>query len=479
MTKQEDEGQLTAEQLGAIDKDYTPFPAFSSWPKSLFRMDLWDQDYSALREVAEGASEDHLKAAHEIATRTAAFDSGAIEGLYRTDRGLTFTVATQALAWEEKVAEDGSDVLALFQGQLEAFEMVVDLVAERYPRMTGAWVRKLHEVITAAQDSYVVQTPLGPQRQPLPKGEYKAHPNHVRTADGRVHAYAPVDMTQSEMQRLLDELDTKEFKAAHPALQASYVHYAFVVVHPFADGNGRVARALASVFTYRAASVPLLALAHQRDEYFASLARADEGAAGEFISFVAKSCREAMEMVTENLKTAQASQPEDVLAEFRQIYLAQGELSHQELDALANAFTDDLVEMLNVAVSRLSLPDGLEIRIIAGSGGSQDPIPSGFRSVVSPGSRFVQIEMKAAPPAAAELKDALQIFVSRESDPATSVIVRARDSGESLVFGQTDLVPTTSSAAQVRLENFVRRWLGADLEALLKASRRGMERQGY
>jgi hypothetical protein len=58
-------------------------------------------------------------------------------------------------------------------------------------------------------------------------------------------------------------------------------------------------------------------------------------------------------------------------------------------------------------------------------------------------------------------------------------MVRARGSGESLVFGQTDLVPTTSSAAQVRLENFVRRWLGADLEALLKASRRRMERQGY
>ena len=270
---------LTQEQLAQIDHEYTPFPSFSAWPRAVFGAELWDRDHDLLKEVASQASEEDLKAAQEIAMRTAAFDSGAIEGLYRTDRGLTFTVATQALAWEQQVEEGSADALALFRGQLEAFELVMDFVAEHYPKLTAVWVRRLHEIVTAAQDSYVVQTPVGPQRQPLPKGEYKTNPNHVRTADGKIHAYAPVEMTQSEIQRLLDETETDEFKESNPALQASYVHYAFVVIHPFADGNGRVARASASAFTYRAASVPLLVLAHRRDEYFSSLA-ADEGAAG-------------------------------------------------------------------------------------------------------------------------------------------------------------------------------------------------------
>jgi Fic family protein len=474
-----DESQLDGKQLSEIDKEYTPFPSFSSWPQTVFRSDLWERDNDLLREVTDQASEPDLSAAREIAIRAAAFDSGAIEGLYRTDRGLTFTVATQALAWEQRVEEDGADALALFQGQLEAFELVIDLVAERYPRMTGAWVRRLHEVVTSAQEFYVVQTPAGPQRQALPRGEYKRHPNHVKTADGRIHAYAPVEMTQSETQRLLDELDTEEFKKAHPALQASFVHYAFVVIHPFADGNGRVARALASVFTYRAASIPLLVLAHHRDEYFAALASADEGAAGPFISFVERSCREAMEMVTENLKTALGAQPENVIDSFRQIYVAQGQLTHRGLDDLANEFADGLIEMLNAAVSRLGLPDSLEIAVIGGSGGSQELLPEGFRSVVSPGARFVQIELKAAQPAGVDLKDSLQIFVSRGSDPAISLMVRAQRSGDQLVFGQSDLTPTMSSASQVRLESFVRRTLGSDLENLLTLSRRQMRRQGY
>lgn len=30
------------------------------------------------------------------------------------------------------------------------------------------------------------------------------------------------------------------FVKAHPVLQAAWAHFAFVAVHPFADGNGRV-----------------------------------------------------------------------------------------------------------------------------------------------------------------------------------------------------------------------------------------------
>jgi Fic family protein len=52
-------------------------------------------------------------------------------------------------------------------------------------------------------------------------------------------------------------------------------HYAFVAIHPFADGNGRVARALASVFTYRAYSVPVLILAESRNDYLTNLEAAD------------------------------------------------------------------------------------------------------------------------------------------------------------------------------------------------------------
>src|SRR5439155_9702338 len=37
----------------------------------------------------------------------------------------------------------------------------------------------------------------------------------------------------------------------HPAIQAAWAHVALAAIHPFADGNGRAARVLASLAMYR------------------------------------------------------------------------------------------------------------------------------------------------------------------------------------------------------------------------------------
>jgi Fic family protein len=129
-------------------------------------------------------------------------------------------------------------------------------------------------------------TAIGPQEQRLTKGRYKVLPNHVRTRDGTDHSYAPVDVTPAEMARLVGELRTKAFVAAHPVVQAAYAHYGLVVIHPFADGNGRVARALASVFTYRAISMPIVILSEQKETYLDALEGADGGNYQMFVDFM-------------------------------------------------------------------------------------------------------------------------------------------------------------------------------------------------
>ena len=79
------------------------------------------------------------------------------------------------------------------------------------------------------------------------------------------------------MQRLIAELRTPDFEQAHPILQAAYAHYALVVVHPFADLNGRAARALASTFLLQTQHIPLVVFANQRNEYLDALSAADRG----------------------------------------------------------------------------------------------------------------------------------------------------------------------------------------------------------
>jgi hypothetical protein len=79
------------------------------------------------------------------------------------------------------------------------------------------------------------------------------------------------------MSPFASEFRTDAFLGAHPVVQFSYAHYAFVSIHPFSDGNGRVARALASAFTYCAISMPIVILSEHKNEYRDGLEHADKG----------------------------------------------------------------------------------------------------------------------------------------------------------------------------------------------------------
>jgi Fic family protein len=460
---------LSAGELAEIDAQYVPFPPFSEWPQRFPHADSWQRARDELQAAADEATEEDLQRAQGIARRVAAFDTGAIEGLYATNRGLTFTVAEQAASWEQKVDAQGPEARALFEAQLRAFELVLDHVTDRLPVMAQAWLRRLHEEITAPQETYVVHTPVGSQEQPLPKGEYKKHPNHVRTSSGGIHAYAPVGSTQSEMQRLVEEVETAEFGRAHPVIQAAYVHYALVAIHPFADGNGRVARAAASVYTYRDASIPLIVLNEHRDEYFTSLAEADAGSPEAFVGFIARVTREALDLVRDTLQTARAPQPEDLLEEFGELYREQERLEQRDL--AVRSFMDWLVKDAESHVARLEIPLGVKIDVEGFNETSQPP-PPGYRNIDVDGVRSFRFYLKSAPPANATEPRRINVFVARDSANPEGVLLQVVQTSEELALARSDIVPQLSSLAEHRIENFVHRILGEGLEQLLLEARK-------
>src|SRR5688572_15302613 len=94
---------LTPDDLKNIDDQYRPFPAFAEWAKLSVNTVRWDRYVAQLADRGR-ISPEHLQGAYEIAARAAALDTGAIEGLYPTDRGVTLTFAKQAAIWEAKFA---------------------------------------------------------------------------------------------------------------------------------------------------------------------------------------------------------------------------------------------------------------------------------------------------------------------------------------------------------------------------------------
>jgi Fic family protein len=468
---------LSPEEVLALDASYREFPAFKEWPRELADRASWDAHLQELETLRRRAQPAQLDQALAVALRAAAIETGAIEGLYSTDRGFTFTVMTQAAAWEAAVAERGEHVRFLFDAQLHTYELVLDAATHQYP-LTEAWIRRLHEEICAPQETYGVITAVGMQEQPLPKGEYKRSPNHVRLADGSEHAYAPVDKTADEMNRLVAELNTDQFDSADPVLQAAFSHYALVAIHPFADGNGRVARALASTYLYRSARIPLVVLSARRSQYFSALEAADRGNLEAFAGFVLDAAQTATLLVIDSLLTAFSPQPEVYAQRLHALLTAQGGLTHSDLDRLGQIVAERLAVHLQEAIQALPLPPGVNVAVTPSNGGPH-PEEEGFRAILEGGSRSIRVRLMVSPPAAVDVGTEAFLLVSKARDARETVLLTWPDGRERIVFGLHDLHPSPSTLAEQRLAGFARRLLGRQLQHVTDEVDRVLRQAGY
>ena len=84
---------------------------------------------------------------------------------------------------------------------------------------------------------------------------------------------------ESELESLVyfyEEAD-KEKNQFHPLLVGTWLHHRFTQIHPFQDGNGRVARALLTWHLVKEGYWPVVVSRDDRSRYIESLEQADEG----------------------------------------------------------------------------------------------------------------------------------------------------------------------------------------------------------
>jgi Fic family protein len=418
-----------------------------------------------------------LRESQAIVERAAAVDTGALEGLYETDRGFTFTIAREAALWEVTVQrEKGEKVLGYIKAQLEAYEYILDIATKQTP-LTEKAIRELHEVMCRNQDTYMVYTTLGPQERKLSKGQYKVDPNHVLGRDGNYHAYAPIEGTPMEMRRLVLELQSEEFQKAHPVLQASYAHYAFVLIHPFADGNGRVARALASIYTYRDQSVPLLILSEKREEYLNALADADVGNYQPFVSFILERTLNSIELFSESIEAALQGSVTDSLDRFRILSRTKNGFTHEDMNNAARILTDSLHKTFQQYVqNRFSKSNEVRCGVTLLSGNTY-ALSENYRHPSYP--QMIQISLttklllsnvgveefyNVAVPKNSEIDDDLLVF---EANSLSKVVFTVRPS---------ELIPQISGVVQMRLSIFVEKVVQKLLVQLEQFARQSLGR---
>jgi Fic family protein len=227
-----------------------------------------------------------------------AIETGVLENLYRISEGATLTLIEKgldaSLISHGQTDLDPKEVIAKITDQHHAIMGLYQFVGGERPLGTS-YIKELHRVLTDHQNTYIARDTLGNtvQRE-LPKGEWKTVNNHVEHADGTKFEYCPYEHVAQEMDNLVKMHEEHAVNRVPAEVEAAWLHHRFLLIHPFVDGNGRVARCLATLVLLKANWLPLVVTRHDRSDYIESLRKADVGDLSPNVQFVGKLQRKAI-----------------------------------------------------------------------------------------------------------------------------------------------------------------------------------------
>ena len=207
-------------------------------------------------------SDETLKSLREYYRVGLTYTSNALEGNSLTESE-TKVIIEDGLTIEGKPLRDVYEAV----GHAQAYDYLYDL-SHQVP-LSEEIICHLHQLFYQ-------------QIEPLKAGKYRQMPVFI---SGSQYAVAPVAEIGKRMAQLLQWYNNNEGKL-HPVVLAAELHKRFVFIHPFVDGNGRMARLLMNLSLmrndYNIAIIPAIT----RSEYISSLEKAhtDEQVFVDFIT---------------------------------------------------------------------------------------------------------------------------------------------------------------------------------------------------
>jgi len=196
-----------------------------------------------------------------------------------------------------------------------AIEMVKQWANDKDRLISESEIRALNETILVKPFWADALTPDGkPTRRQIIPGEYKEHPNHVQLKSGELFKYAEPNEVPQKMQELMDWYIAENEKS-HPTIVAAFLHYKFVCIHPFDDGNGRVSRLLMNYHLLRNDYPPVIIKSKDKDSYLYALNQADAGDTDAFIKYVGEQLIWSLELQLKAAKGESIEEEDDLYKE--------------------------------------------------------------------------------------------------------------------------------------------------------------------
>ena len=143
--------------------------------------------------------------------------------------------------------------------------------------LTQNFIRQLHKTIIREDYTVYRQLPGGQQTSyTIHAGQYKTRPNSVITRYGDRFDYASPEETPALMTDLVDWYNEAEASGKYtPVDIAALFHYRYIRIHPFEDGNGRIARLMANYILARHGWPMIVVRNRKKDTYIEALHQSD------------------------------------------------------------------------------------------------------------------------------------------------------------------------------------------------------------
>ena len=169
------------------------------------------------------------------------YNSNHIEG-----NTLTYGQTELLLLFGKVVNEANMKDLEEMKAHNVCLQMMVEQAQDKSSELSETFIRQLHTVMLREDFTVYRQLPGGNTTSyVVHAGCYKTRPNSVITPTGERFEYASPEETPALMYDLISWYNHEEAKGELTPIElAALFHYRYIRIHPFEDGNGRIARLL-------------------------------------------------------------------------------------------------------------------------------------------------------------------------------------------------------------------------------------------
>lgn len=235
--------------------------------------------------------------------------------------------------------------------------------------LTESDIRELNKLILVKNYWADAITSTGlPTRRKIKVGEYKEHPNHVLLQSGEKFYYAEPSEVPAKMEELLKWYN--ESQDEHPLITAAFLHYKFVLIHPFDDGNGRVSRLVMNYHLMKNGYPPIIVKSADKKNYLYALNQADAGKTDAFLEYLGEQLLWSLDLSIKAAKGESVEEEGDLVKEIevwkKQVKSGLPNSPKRSDKVVMNVFDESISTLFDTIVKKLKIFEGVFQNVSSG-----------------------------------------------------------------------------------------------------------------